>query len=139
MANETLDSDPVFGPPSSTSGLERVQISRLREHARGRIAFWIIGSLITIVVLSYAVFTLLIFRNPGVSFAELKDLTRNSGSPGHRHRRRRHRLLFRREAGGKGHRRRALTPIAIHGGFVACIVRSKLKYRISLPVAVNFL
>jgi len=75
MANERLDSDPVFGPLSSTSGLERVQISRLRERARGRIAFWIIGALITIVVLSYAVFTLLIFRNPTVSFAELKDLT----------------------------------------------------------------
>jgi hypothetical protein len=55
MANERLDSDTVFGPPSSKSGLERVQVSRLREHARGRIAFWILGALIAIVVLSYGV------------------------------------------------------------------------------------
>jgi hypothetical protein len=75
VADKPLDSVALFGGADRDAGLEVTQISRIREHARGRIAFWIVGSLITIVVLSYAVFTLLIFRNPGVSFAELKDLT----------------------------------------------------------------
>jgi len=74
MADIRLDDDPVFGDVNPDLG-KIEQVSRLRENARGRIALWIVGSLFAIVLLSYLVFTLLVFSGTPPTFDNLKDLT----------------------------------------------------------------